>query len=148
MKDFMTKRYCYDHKPATENAESDSDSDEFHIEIKVNFVEGGEDSEVVVALKAKKRKVTIAYNSDYSDEEKEKTQKKTTFENDSDDAIPESVSKLNKIVPYDDTDNDSLKFVIYAFLFAPRLDLVFILHFLSVNNYLQMLTSELDFASF
>ena len=33
-----------------------------------------------------------------SDEEKEKTQKKTTFENDSDDTIPESVSKLNKIV--------------------------------------------------
>ena len=148
MKDFMTKLFCYDHKPATENAESDSDSDEFHIEIKENFVEGGEDSEVVVALKAKKRKVTIAYNSDYSDEEKEKTQKKTTFENDSDDAIPESVSKLNKIVPYDDTDNDSLKFAIYAFLFAPRLDLVCILHFLSVNHYLQTLTSELGFASF
>ena len=33
-----------------------------------------------------------------SDEEKEKTQKKTTFENGSDDTIPESVSKLNKIV--------------------------------------------------
>ena len=42
--------------------------------------------------------MTIAYNSDDSDEEREKTQKKTTFENDSDDTIPESVSKLNKIV--------------------------------------------------
>ena len=42
-----------------------------------------------------------------SDEEQEKTQKKTTFENDSDDAIPQSVSKLNKIVSYDDTDSDS-----------------------------------------
>ena len=47
-----------------------------------------------------------------SDEEKEKTQKKTTFENDSDDTIPESVSKLNKIVFYDDTDSDSWKFVV------------------------------------
>ena len=107
MKDFMTKLYCYDHKPVTENVESDSDSDEFHIEIKENVVEEGEDSEVVVAPKAKKRKVTIAYNSDDSDEEKEKTQNKTTFENNSDDAIPESVSKLNKIVSYDDTDSDS-----------------------------------------
>ena len=51
--------------------------------------------------------MTIAYNSDDSDVEKEKTQKKTTFENGSDDAIPESVSKLNKIVSYDDTDSDS-----------------------------------------
>ena len=32
MKDFMTKLYCYGHKPVTENAESDSDSDEFHIQ--------------------------------------------------------------------------------------------------------------------
>ena len=51
--------------------------------------------------------MTIAYNSDDSDEEREKTQKKTTFENDSDDTIPESVSKLNKIVSYDDIDSDS-----------------------------------------
>ena len=51
--------------------------------------------------------MTIAYNSDDSDEEREKTQKKTTFENDSDDTIPESVSKLNKIVSYGDTDSDS-----------------------------------------
>ena len=41
------------------------------------------------------------------DEEKEKTQKKTTFENDSYDAIPESVSKSNKIVFYDNTDSES-----------------------------------------
>ena len=107
MNDFMTKLYCYDHKPVTKNAESDSDSDEFHIEIKENVVEEGEDSEVVVAPKAKKRKVTIAYNSDNSEEEKERTQKKTTFENDSDDAIPESVSKLNKTVSYDNTDSDN-----------------------------------------
>ena len=106
MKDFMTKPSCYDHKPVTENVESDSDSDKFHIEIKENVLEEGEGSEVVVAPKAKKRKVTIAYNSDDSDGEKEKTQKKTTFENDSDDAIPESVPKLNKIVSYDDTDSD------------------------------------------
>ena len=33
-----------------------------------------------------------------SDEEKEKTQKKIIFENDSDDTIPERVSKLNEIV--------------------------------------------------
>ena len=103
----MTKLYCYDHKPVTENVESDSDSDEFHIEIKENVVEEGENSEVVVAPKVKKRKVSIAYINDDSDEEKEKTQKKTTFENDSDDAIPESVSKLNKIVSYDDTNSDS-----------------------------------------
>ena len=37
----------------------DSDSDEFHIEIKENVVEKGEDSKLVVAPKAKKRKVTI-----------------------------------------------------------------------------------------
>ena len=60
MKDFMTKLYCYDHKPVTENEESDSDSDEFYIKIKGNVLEEGEDSEVVVAPKAKKRKVTIA----------------------------------------------------------------------------------------
>ena len=46
-----------------------------------------------------------------SDKGKEKMQKKT-FENDSDDTIPESVSKLNKIVFYDDTDSDSWKFVV------------------------------------
>ena len=40
-----------------------------------------------------------------SDKEKEKTQKKTTLESDSDDTIPESVSKLNKIVFYVDTDS-------------------------------------------
>ena len=107
MKDFMTKRYCYDHKPVTENVESDSDSDEFHIEIKENVLLEGEDSEVVVAPKAKKRKVTIVYNSDHSDEKKEKTQKETFSENDSHDAIPESVLKLNKIVSYDDADSDS-----------------------------------------
>ena len=33
-----------------------------------------------------------------SDEEKEKTQEKISFENDSDDNIPERVSKLNEIV--------------------------------------------------
>ena len=76
MKDFMTKLYCYDHKPVTENVESDLDGDEFHIEIKENVVEEGEDSKVVVAPRAKKKKVTIAYNSDDSDEEKEKAPKK------------------------------------------------------------------------
>ena len=55
---------------------------------------------MVVPSRAKKRKVAI---SNDPDKEKEKTQKKTTFE--SDDAIPESVSKLNKIVSYDDSDN-------------------------------------------
>ena len=60
----MMKLHCYDYKPVKENIESDSDSDEFLIEIKENVVEEGEDSEVVVAPKAKKRKVTIAYNSD------------------------------------------------------------------------------------
>ena len=91
MKDFMTKLYCYDHKPVTENVESDLDSDEFHIEIKKNVVEEREDSKVVVAPKAKKRKVTIAYNSNDFDKKKEKVQKKTTFENNSDEAIPECV---------------------------------------------------------
>ena len=76
----MTKFYCQDHKPVTENIKSDSDSDKFHEEIKENVVEEGEDSKVVVAPKAKRRKVTNAYNSDDSDEEKEKTQKKITFE--------------------------------------------------------------------
>ena len=56
-------------------------------------------------------------------------------------------SKLNKVVSSDDTDSGSQKFVVYVFLFVPRLDLVCILYFLSVNNYLHMLTSELDFAS-
>ena len=79
MKDFMAKLFCYDHKPVPENVESDSDSDEFHIEIKENVVEEGEESEVVAVPKAKMRKVTIAYNSSDSDEEKEKTQKQTTF---------------------------------------------------------------------
>ena len=60
----MTKLHCYDYKPVKENIELDSDSDEFLIEIKENVEEEGEDSEVVVAPKAKKRKVTIAYNSD------------------------------------------------------------------------------------
>ena len=59
MKDFMKKLYYY-HKPVTENAETDSDSDEFHIEIKENVVEEGEDSKVVVPPKAEKRKVAIA----------------------------------------------------------------------------------------
>ena len=85
MKDFMTKLYFYDHKPVTENVEPDSDSDEFHIDIKENVVEKGEDSQVMVATKAKKRKVTIVYNSDDSEEVKEKTQKKSTFESGSND---------------------------------------------------------------
>ena len=101
----------------------DSNSDEFHIEIKDNLVEEGENIEVVVPPKAKKRKVALAYNGD-------------------DYTIPESVSKLNKIVSY------SYRFVVYAFLFVPRLDLVCILYFVSINNYLQMLTLELNFASF
>ena len=67
MKDFMTKRICYDHKLVTENVESDSDSAEFRIEIKENVF---------------------------------------------------------------------------------RLDLVCMLYFLSVNNYLQVLSWELDFVSF
>ena len=77
-------------------------------------------------LPREKRKVITAYNSDYSEKEEEKTKKKTTFENY---AIPESVPKLNKIVSCDDTYSDSYKFVIYAFLFVPRLDLVCILYF-------------------
>ena len=112
MKDFMTKLYCYDHKPVTENVESDSDSDDFHVEIKENVVEAGEDSEVVVAPKAKKRKLTMASIIDDSDEEKEKTQKKTTFENDSDDATPESMSKLNKTVSYDDRSSNIAKSIV------------------------------------
>ena len=47
-----------------------------------------------------------------SDEKKEKTQKKTTFENHSEDTVPEDASKLNKIVFYDDTDSGSWKFVV------------------------------------
>ena len=56
----MTKLFCYDHKPVTDNVESDLESDQVHIEIKENAVEEGEDSEVVVAPKAEKRKVVIA----------------------------------------------------------------------------------------
>ena len=52
MKDFMTKLYRYDHKPVTENVESDSDSDEFHREIKENVGEEDEDSEVLFAKKS------------------------------------------------------------------------------------------------
>ena len=70
-------------------------------------MEEGEDSKVVIVPKVKKRKVAIGYDSDDCDEEREKSQKKTTFENDSDDAIPGSVSKLNKIVFYNDTGSDS-----------------------------------------
>ena len=70
-------------------------------------MEEGEDSKVVIVPKVKKRKVAIGYDSDDCDEEREKSQKKTTFENDSDDAIPGSVSKLNKIVFYKDTGSDS-----------------------------------------
>ena len=50
-------------------------------------------------------------------------------DNDSDDAIPESVSKLNKMVSCGDTNSDSKKFVLYGFLFVSRLDLVFIMYF-------------------
>ena len=39
--------------------------------------------------------------------EKLQKKKKTTFENDSDDAILESVSKLNKIISCNSTDSDS-----------------------------------------
>ena len=60
IKDFMTKLFRYDHKPVTDNVESDLESDQVHIEIKENAVEEGEDSEVVVAPKAEKRKVVIA----------------------------------------------------------------------------------------
>ena len=45
-----------DHEPVTENVESDSDIDEFHIEIKENVAAEGEDNEVVVAPKTKKEK--------------------------------------------------------------------------------------------
>ena len=90
----------------------------------------------------------IVYNSDDSYEVKIKTQKKTTFENDSDYAIPKSRSKLNKTVSHDDTDSGSYKFVVCNFLFVPRLALVCILYFLYIINYLHMLTSNLDFASF
>ena len=62
---------------------------------------------MVVAPNAKKRKVTIAYNIDDSDEENEKTQKETTFQNDSDGGIPERKSKLNKIVSHNCTDSVS-----------------------------------------
>ena len=44
MKEFMTNRYCYDRKPVTENVESNSDSDEFHIEIIENVVEERKDA--------------------------------------------------------------------------------------------------------
>ena len=47
-----------------------------------------------------------------SDKENKKTQKKTTLENDSDGNITASVSKLNKIVFYEDTDSGSWKFVV------------------------------------
>ena len=77
------------------------------VEIKENVVEEGKDSEVVVAPKAKKRKVRIVYNSDDSDEEEKKTQKRTSFENGSDDAIPESASTLNRTVSYEDINCDS-----------------------------------------
>ena len=83
----MAKLYCYNHKPVTENLESDSDSDEFHIEIKENVVEEGEDSKAVFAPRAKQRTVTITYSRDGSDEEREKTQNKAAFENDGDDRL-------------------------------------------------------------
>ena len=108
MKDFMTKLYFYDHKPVIENLEPDSDSDEFHIEIKDNVVEEGENGKVVVALKVNKRKVTIAYNSEESDKEKERKDAKENYlYNASHEVIPESVSKINKIVSYHDTDSGS-----------------------------------------
>ena len=43
---------------------------------------------------------------------RKKRQNKTTFENDSDDIIPKSVSKLNKIMFYNNTDSGSWKFVV------------------------------------
>ena len=94
-----------------------------------------------IATKRKKRRKTT-FKKDSDDKIPESNKK------DSDDAIPGSMSKLSKIVSYDDTDNDSWRFAVYAFLFVPILDLVCIPYFLSINNYLQMLTSELDFASF
>ena len=98
--------------------QSHSDSDEFHIEIKKNVAEEVKYSEVVVAPKGKKKKVTTAYNRNDFDVEKQKTQKETTFENDTDDAISEIVSKLDKIVSYDDTDSYSQRIVFYAVLFV------------------------------
>ena len=56
------------------------------------------------------------------------------YDNDSDDVIPESVSKLNKMVSCGDTNSDSSKFVLFGFFFFSILDLVFIMNFLSVNN--------------
>ena len=100
-----------------QNIELDLHSDEIHIDIKENIVKESEDSKVKVAPKVKKRKVTFTYNSDDSDEEKEKTPKKTTFEHYRDGAIPESVSKLNKVVSYGDTHSGSLFFTLsYLFL--------------------------------
>ena len=64
-----------------------------------------------------------------SEKEKEKVQKKTIFEND-------RFLRRYWLAVWNVLFNLSP--------FVPRLDLV--LHFLSVNNYLQMLTSELDFA--
>ena len=75
-----------------------------------------------------------------SDEEKEKMQKKrvmTPFQR-------VCVSNLNKIFFYDNTGAVGNLFKVFPFV--PRLDLV--LYFPSVNNYLQILTSELGFASF
>ena len=54
VKDFITKLYCYDHKPVTKNVESDSDSDELHIDIKENVVEESEDCEVGLLPKLKR----------------------------------------------------------------------------------------------
>ena len=77
IKEFMTKLYCSDHKkPVKEDVQLDSASDKFHIELKENVVEEVEDSEMVVAPKAKKKKVTIAYNIDDSDKEKERRKRK------------------------------------------------------------------------
>ena len=62
-------------------------------------------SAYLVYLRAEKKQHDSA-------KEKEKMQKKTTFENDSDDTIAESMLKLNKIVLYNDTDSGSWKFVV------------------------------------
>ena len=56
MKDFITKFYFYDHKPVTENVESDPNSDEFHIEIKGNVVEEGEAPKWWLLRKRKREK--------------------------------------------------------------------------------------------
>ena len=56
MNGFMTKLYCFDHKPVTKNVESDSNSDEFYIEIKENVVEQGEDSKVWLLPKLNREK--------------------------------------------------------------------------------------------